>query len=181
MMAEFISINDSERLSVIDNFIQSNIIEITTGFPGPPGKDGSQGLPGPRGPRGRTGPAAKPNEIVKLTGTTTNDDPYILNTGETSLYLKNSSITSFYAAVSAYNITDDLAAAFNVEGAVKRNASGEVSLVGNINIVNFADIGMGGATVSISTDTPNGSFVFFATGLESKNIVWTGTVFINKV
>jgi hypothetical protein len=179
-MAEFISVNDAERLSVIDNFIESSIIEITTGFPGPPGKDGSQGLPGPRGPRGRTGPASQPNEIVKLTGTTTNSSSYILNAGETSLYLKNGSIVSFYASISAYNITDDTAAAFNIEGAAKRNLSGAVSLVGSLNTTNFSDNGMGGVTVSTETDSPNGSFVFVVTGLESKNIIWTGTVFINK-
>lgn len=179
-MAEFIGINDAERLSVIDNFIESNIIEITSGFPGPGGKDGIPGPPGPRGPRGRPGPVSKPNEIVKLNGTTTDASSYTLNTGETSLYLTNSSIVSFYAAISAYNITDDLAAAYNIQGAAKRNTSGTVSLVGSLSTNSFIDSGMGGLTVGVTTDSPNGSILFTVTGLSSKNIVWTGTVFINK-
>lgn len=180
-MAEFIAINDTERLSLIDNFIESTIIEITSGFPGPSGKDGAPGLPGPRGPRGRPGPAVKPNEIVKLNGTTTSSAQYSLNTSETSLYLKTESIVSFYAAVSAYNITDDLAAAFNIQGAVKRNASGAMSVVGSLVSNNFSDTGMSAVGVQVSTDSDNGSIVFNVTGLDNKNIVWTGTVFINKL
>jgi len=179
-MAEFVSINDAEKLSVIDNFIESNIIEITSGFPGPAGKDGIPGPPGPRGLRGRPGPAVKPNEIVKLNGTTTNASNYTLNAGETSLYLTNSSIASFYATISAYNITDDLGAAFNIEGAAKRNLSGTISLVGSLSTNSFVDSGMGGVTVTVSTDSGSGSIIFVVTGLASKNIIWTGTVFINK-
>lgn len=184
-MAEFISINDdADRLSIIDNFIESNIIEITSGFPGPPGKDGIPGPQGARGPRGKAGASSITNEIVKLTGATSDSSSYILNTSSSNLYLLNQTASSFYAAISAYNITDDLTAAFNIQGAIKRNASGNMSMVGNI--VNttkfiFMDPGMEGLAVNVSTDDASGSILFVVNGLTSKNIVWTGTVFINKI
>lgn len=181
-MAEFVSVNDGERLSIIDNFIESNIIEVTSGFPGPPGRDGLPGPQGARGPRGKPGTSSRTNEIVKLTGATTNASSYTLNASESSLYLPNQSASSFYAAISAYNITDDIAAAFNIQGAVKRNSSGNMSIVGNVlNTTNFIDTGMSAITVNTSVDNASGSILFVVTGLNSKNIVWTGTVFINKI
>lgn len=186
-MAEFVSVNDGERLSIIDNFIESNIIEVTSGFPGPPGKDGLPGPQGARGPRGKPGASSRTNEIIKLTGATTNASSYILNASESSLYLPNQSAVSFYAAISAYNITDDTAAAFNIQGAVKRNASGNMSIVGdvldttNVTVFSWTDTGMSDATVNVSVDNASGSILFVVMGLNSKNLVWTGTVFINKI
>jgi hypothetical protein len=180
-MSDLLAINDNERLSIIDNFIEQNIIEITSGFPGPAGKDGVPGLPGPRGPRGRPGPSVKPNEIVSLNGTTNNNSDYLLTSGTTSLYLINSSISSFYAAVSAYNITDDISAAYNIQGAVKRNSNGQMSIVGSLQTQTFIESGMENVVVNIDVDNTSGSFVFKVNGLSDKNIVWTGTVFINKV
>jgi len=182
-MAEFISINDdADRLSIIDNFIESNIIEITSGFPGPPGRDGIPGPQGARGPRGKAGASSRTNEIVKLTGATSDSSSYTLNTSGSSLFLPNQTASSFYAAISAYNVTDDLAAAFNIQGAVKRNSSGNMSIVGNIlNTINFIDPAMSAVSVNVSVDNTTGSILFTVTGLNSKNIVWTGTVFINKI
>ncbi len=180
-MAEIIAINDGDRLSVIDNFIESNIIEITSGFPGPAGKDGPPGPPGARGPRGRAAPPSKPNEIVKLSGATTDSNTYFLNTdSNTALYIPQKSISSFYAAVSAYNVTDDLAAAFNIQGAVKRNSSGVMSSWINSGLI-FSDSGMNSLVVAINTDSNTGTIVFAVNGINSKNIIWTGTVFINKI
>lgn len=180
-MTEFITINDNaDRLAIIDNFIQSNIIEVTSGFPGPPGRDGLPGPQGARGPRGKPGTSSKTNEIVKLTGATSNSISYTLNTSDSSLYLPNQSVSSFYAAISAYNITDDTAAAFNLQGAVKRNSVGIMSLTGDAFIKTvFLDTGMSDVKINISTS--NGSIIFIVNGLASKNIIWTGTVFINKV
>ncbi len=182
-MTEFISINDdADRLSIIDNFIESNIIEITSGFPGPPGRDGIPGPQGARGPRGRAGASSKTNEIVKLTGATSDSSSYILNTSGASLYLPNQTASSFYAAISAYNMTDDLAAAFNIQGAIKRNSVGSMSIIGNVlNTANFIDPGMTSVIVNLSIDNSSGSILFVVNGLNLKNIVWTGTVFINKI
>jgi len=54
-MADNILVNGSEILTIEDNLCVSNIIEITSGFPGPQGPPGRDGSVGPRGPKGKTG------------------------------------------------------------------------------------------------------------------------------
>lgn len=179
-MAETVVINDLDRLSVIDNFITSNIVEITSGFPGKDGKQGIPGPPGPRGPRGKPGPVVMPKEIIKLTGATTSSANYTLNGGDLSTYLPLQSCCYFIAMISAYNITDDTAASFKIEGSVKRTSSGNVSLVGSPAISSVSDTSMSAVNINISTDNSTGSFIFVVNGLDNKNITWTGTLFVNK-
>ena len=83
--------------------------------------------------------------------------------------------------ISAYNITDDISASFNMQGAIKRNSSGTLSIVGTPSTTSFSDTGMSSVSISLSIDNITGSFNIIVNGLSSKNIVWTGTLFINKV
>jgi hypothetical protein len=180
-MAEAILINGTDKLSIIDNFIQSTIIEFNSGTPGQAGKQGIPGPPGPRGPRGKTGPVNTPKEIIKLSGTTTNNSSYTLSLVDSSTYLPLSTTQNFLAMISAYNITDDTSSSFNMQGAIKRNSSGTLSIVGSPSTTSFVDSGMESVAISLSIDNTTGSFNFIVNGLNSKNIIWTGTLFINKV
>lgn len=180
-MAETVVINGTEKLSIIDNFISSNIIEINTGTPGVQGKQGIPGPPGPRGPRGKTGPVVQPKEIIKLNGATTNNNPYILSVLDSSTYLPLSTTQSFLAIISAHNITDDKSASFNIQAAIKRLSNGNVSVVGTPLITSFSDSEMSSVSVSVTTNNTTGSFNITVNGLLDKNIVWTGTLFINKI
>jgi hypothetical protein len=180
-MAEAIVINGTDKLSIIDNFVAATIIEINSGTPGQPGKQGVPGPSGPRGPRGKTGPASVPKEIVKLSGTTTDNSSYTLSLVDSSTYLPLGTAQSFLAMISAYNITDDTSSSFNMQGAIKRNSSGTLSIVGTPSITSFSDTGMSSSSISLSVDNTTGSFNIIVNGLSSKNIVWTGTLFINKV
>lgn len=180
-MAEAILINGTDKLSIIDNFVAATIIEINSGTPGQAGKQGVPGPSGPRGPRGKTGPVSVPKEIIKLSGTTTNNVSYTLSMVDSSTYLPLSTVQNFLAMISAYNISDDISSSFNMQGAIKRNSSGSLSIVGTPSITSFSDTGMGGTLVSVSVDNTTGSFNIIVNGLSGKNIVWTGTIFINKV
>ena len=180
-MAEAILINGTDRLSIIDNFIESTVIEFNSGTPGQTGKQGIPGPSGPRGPRGKTGPVSVPKEIIKLSGTTTDNSSYTLSLVDSSTYLPLSTAQSFLAMISAYNITDDTSVSFNMQGAIKRNSSGTLSIVGTPSTTSFSDTGMSSVSISLSIDNITGSFNIIVNGLSSKNIVWTGTLFINKV
>lgn len=180
-MAEAIVINGTDKLSIIDNFVAATIIEINSGTPGQAGKQGVPGPSGPRGPRGKTGPASVPKEIVKLSGTTTDNSSYTLSLVDSSTYLPLGTVQNFLAMVSAYNITDQTSSSFNMQGAIKRNSSGVLSIVGTPSTTSFSDSGMSSTSVSLSVDNATGSFNIVVNGLSSKNIVWTGTLFINKV
>jgi hypothetical protein len=179
-MAEAIVINGTEKLSIIDNFVEATIIEINSGTPGQAGKQGVPGPSGPRGPRGKTGPASVPKEIIKLSGTTTNNVSYTLSMVDSSTYLPLSTVQNFLAMISAYNISDDTSSSFNMQGAIKRNSSGTLSVVGTPSTVSFFDSGMSSTSISLSVDNTTGSFNIMVNGLNEKNIVWTGTLFINK-
>jgi hypothetical protein len=180
-MAEAILINGTDKLSIIDNFVAATIIEINSGTPGQAGKQGVPGPSGPRGPRGKIGPVSVPKEIIKLSGTTTNNISYTLSMVDSSTYLPLGTVQNFLAMISAYNVSDDTSSSFNMQGAIKRNSGGSLSIVGTPSITSFFDTGMSSTSISLSVDNASGSFNIIVNGLDSKNIVWTGTIFINKV
>jgi hypothetical protein len=118
-MADNILINGSEILNIEDNLFVSNIIEISSGFPGPQGPPGRDGSVGPRGPKGKTGSSGslgfssyQSTGFGKAPGTSLNSelDPIYLQLTNTGAYFIKIGMTfePRNGATSLSSITSDV-------------------------------------------------------------------------
>jgi hypothetical protein len=179
-MADIVTVNNSERMTIEDNIFTSAIIEIASGFPGPKGSDGLPGPSGPRGQRGRMGPPGPPQpEIIKYIGSTAGEVSTALEMTHSNFAMESENIYIFQVYVSAYNITDQIGSTYRYLGCIKRTDS--ISELIDIKLEDdFVESGMEPVDIQFSANTENVTLGISVTGIEDKNIKWKATVFVNR-
>lgn len=106
----------------------------------------------------------------------------MLDTNLDRLIISNNKTTwTFRSSISAYNITDNSGSSWIIDGAIQRNSSGVVSLIGVPNSTGWYPIWGSSDSVFVSGNNTTKSLDFYVKGLFLKNIVWNATVNISSV
>jgi hypothetical protein len=88
---------------------------------------------------------------------------------------------AFKCRVTAYNSTDEIGAAWDVAGAIRRNAANGTALVGSVTSTAYTEGAMSGATVTVTADDTNEALQIAVTGLASKTLRWHAVVETSEV
>jgi hypothetical protein len=88
---------------------------------------------------------------------------------------------AFKARITAYNSTDEIGAAWDVAGAIRRNAANGTALVGSVASTAYTEGAMSGASVAVTADDTNEALQISVTGLASKTIRWHAVVETSEV
>jgi hypothetical protein len=103
------------------------------------------------------------------------------NGSSTLLVVPARSTWAFKIRVTAYNSTDEIGAAWNVVGAIRRNAANGTALVGSVTSTAYTEGAMSGASVAVTADDTNEALQISVTGLASKAIRWHAVVETSEV
>jgi hypothetical protein len=103
------------------------------------------------------------------------------NGSSTLLVVPARSTWAFKIRVTAYNSTDEIGAAWDVAGAIRRNAANGTALVGSVTSTAYTEGAMSGASVSVTADDTNEALQISVTGLASKAIRWHAVVETSEV
>jgi len=88
---------------------------------------------------------------------------------------------AFKIRVTAYNSTDEIGAAWDVAGAIRRNAASGTALVGSVTSTAYTEGAMSGASVAVTADDTNEALQITVTGLATKAIRWHAVVETSEV
>jgi hypothetical protein len=99
----------------------------------------------------------------------------------TRLIVPARSTWQFNIRVTAYNSTDEIGAAWDVVGAIRRNAASGTALVGSVTSTAYTEGAMSGASVAVTADDTNEALQISVTGLASKTIRWHAVVETSEV
>ena len=100
--------------------------------------------------------------------------------GGSYLVIPAQSVFSYTIKVSAYNTTDDIAAAWHIRGAIRRNNANSTVIVGNVIEELFSEGTMSGCIVGVTADNTNNALNVAVNGLAGKNMNWTATVTVTS-
>ena len=103
------------------------------------------------------------------------------NGSSTLLIVPARSTWQFNIRVTAYNSADEIGAAWNVVGAIRRNAASGTALVGSVTSTAYTEGTMSGASVTVTADDTNEALQISVTGLASKAIRWHAVVETSEV
>ena len=102
--------------------------------------------------------------------------------GTTNLVVVSaSSVWMFTVNIAAYNTTDNAMGAFQIRGAISRNANNATSIVGSTIKEYFLDSNMTNISASVTADDSNETIQVKVKGLSSKTIKWTASIAIEEI
>jgi hypothetical protein len=93
----------------------------------------------------------------------------------------NKTTWTFRSMISAYNTTDNAGASWTIDGAIQRDSSGVVSLIGSPISTGWYPVWGSSDSVFASGNNTQKSLDFYVKGLFLKNIVWNATVNLSSV
>lgn len=124
--------------------------------------------------------------LSRTTTDATADVPLTTNgnapSGTTNLVVVNaSSVWMFTVNIAAYNTTDNAMGAFQIRGAISRNASNTTSIIGSTIKEYFLDSNMTNISASVTADDSNETIQVKVKGLSSKTIKWNANIAIEEI
>lgn len=126
--------------------------------------------------------------FYNLYRTTTNTTNTILTTdgnapsGTANLVpVTASSVWMFTVNITAYNTTDNAMGAFQIRGAISRNASNTTSIIGTVIKEYFLDSSMTNVSANVVADDSNETIQVNVTGLSSKTIKWNAAIAVSEI
>jgi hypothetical protein len=125
-------------------------------------------------------------DLLRTTTDATADVPLTTNgnapSGTTNLVVVSaSSVWMFTVNIAAYNTTDNAMGAFQIRGAISRNANNTTSIVGSTIKEYFLDSNMTNISASVTADDSNETIQVKVKGLSSKTIKWTASIAIEEI
>jgi hypothetical protein len=103
------------------------------------------------------------------------------NGSSTLLVVPARSTWAFKIRVTAYNSTDEIGAAWDVAGAIRRNAASGTALLGSVASTAYTEGAMSDAVVGVTADDTNEALQISVTGIASKTIRWHAVVETSEV
>lgn len=120
---------------------------------------------------------------IRQTTTDSTTTNLLLNpaTATSKIPVAATSVHQFEVKVAAYNTTDNTGAAWTIRGAIRRDGSNNIVLLGTPTTEGWADSAMAATTVAVSADATNYGLNVAVTGLSAKTIRWHAAVVTSEV